>query len=373
MIQVYSNSLGKEELDAVEKVFASKWIGKAKECESFEKELGKYWGVKNVLLVNNCTAGIYIALKAIGIKQGDEVIISTINFVACANAVIEMGGIPVFADVDMYSLNVLPSEIVRLKSNRTKAVIILHYGGVPADIPNILRVCENVPIIEDNANSIVSTYNGCYCGTFGAISVCSFDGMKILSMGDGGAIVVNDEKYLEKITAMRYLGYPKTTVSGLTTSKENDKWWEYDVHYPSGRFISNDILAAIGRVQLIKLPSFIERRKQIWDIYQKELNGLPLIECPQPISQNCTSSYYMYWLRVNLHRNTLARHLYDKGIYTNYRYFPLHLVKGYGSNQKLKNAEHNNDVILNIPLHQNLTDNDVDKIITTIKEFVCPK
>lgn len=359
MISLYSNTLGQEEVEAVRNVLESRWLGKGKECLNFEKELAEKWCVDDVLLTNNCTSAIYIALRTLDI-EGGEVIISSINFVACANAVIELGATPIFADVDEDTLNILPSEIERLKTDKTKAVIILHYGGHPARFDEIKAACENIPIIEDSANSVMSLYKGRYCGTLDYAGVFSFDAMKILVMGDGGALIIKDT---ETAKSLRYLGFATGTTSGTdSVGQGNRKWWEFNIAQPSGRFISNDILASMGRIQLKKVDGFIKKRKKIWDIYQKELKGVALPPDPYP---ETTSSYYMYWIKTDK-RDKLAEYLFDNDIYTTYRYYPLHLVFG---GESLKNAEKINKTTLNIPLHQNLSDIDIEKIIDKIKRF----
>ena len=373
MIPIFSNTLGEEEVNAIAEVFKTRWVGKGKQCEDFEKEFAQHLGIakSNLLLLNCCTAAIYNGLKAIGIKAGDEVIISTSNFVACANAVIDLGAIPVFADVDLRTLNILPSEIERLKTKSTKAVIILHYGGHPSLMDDIKAVCKDkIEIVEDSANSISSSYKGQMCGTFGAAGFWSFDAMKILVMVDGGALYLRDKEAIKRAISLRYLGLAPKTTSGMDAMKEKQtRWWEYDLALTSGRFVSNDVLAAVGRVQLQKLPKFIERRKQIWEYYQQELQNIASIQCPPEPIEGATSSYYLYWIQIEKKRDELAVFLADNGVYTTYRYFPLHLVKYYNAHSKLPNAEKANEITLNIPLHQNLTDDDVQKIVELIKGF----
>lgn len=371
MIPIYSNSLGVEELDAVRKVFDSKWIGRGRECDLFEKELADMWKTEDVLLTNCCSAAINISLRSLGISAGDEVIISSLNFVAIANTVMELGAVPVFADVDPLYFNILPSEIDRLKSARTKAVFMLHYGGHPADFDEIEDACgKNIAVLEDSANSVLSLYKSRYCGTLGAAGVFSFDAMKTLVMGDGGALVIQNSEMRERAKILRYLGLSERTVTGIDSMKQGaSRWWEFEVEEPSGRFISNDILAAIGRVQLKRIPQFIERRKQVWQIYQSAFSSIPEIETPPEPLKDTTGSYYLYWIKLRKNRDALARHLIDNGIYASFRYFPLNLVKKYGSSAILKNALELKEIALNLPIHQNLTDYDIDKIIECVKKF----
>lgn len=373
MIQIFSNSLGKEELQVVQKLFESKWVGKGKECEKFENELGRFFNVNKILFLNNCTSAIYLALRTLGIKKGDEVIIATVNFVACANAVIDIGAKPVFADVDEKTLNILPSEIERLKNSKTKAVIILHYGGHPANLDNITNICRNndIKLIEDSANSIYSNYHGKKCGTFGDAGVWSFDAMKILVTIDGGALYLKDADLMNMATSYRYLGLAPKTTSGIDAlSEENNRWWEFELMSTAGRFVSNDVFASIGRIQLNKLHSFINRRKQIWGLYKEELQNISWLELPPEPLQNTTSTYYLFWLKINnCLRDKFAKYMVENGIYVTYRYFPLHLVKYYKADVMLPNAEKINEETINIPLHQNLNDKEVEFIISKIKRF----
>jgi dTDP-4-amino-4,6-dideoxygalactose transaminase len=372
MIQVYSNSLGDDELEAIRGVFASKWLGMGKECQAMEKELGDLWGTRQVLLMNNCSAALFVSLKALGVGPGDEVIIATVNFLACVNAVLDVGAIPVFADVDPATLNILPEEIVRLRTAKTRAVFILHYGGHPADFDRIREACgPGVAIIEDSANSVASTYKGKACGTLGDAGTFSFDAMKTLVMGDGGALIVRDEEVFRRAKSLRYLGFKDKTTSGVDSLREGQsRWWEFDLDLPSGRFISNDMLAAVGRVQLRKLAGFIARRKEVWTRYQTELAGLPGLSLPPEPLPGCTGSYYIYWIRLEKNRDELARFLADQGVYSTFRYFPLHLVRRYGSSARLPNSETISETTLNLPLHQNLSDSDVDQVVAAVKRFL---
>lgn len=371
MIPIFSNTLAEQELDAVSEVFKSRWVGKGKQCDAFERELSAYLGINKILLLNSCTSAIYVGLRALGIGPGDEVIISSINFVACASAVVDMGATPIFADVDLKTLNILPKEIERLRSKRTRAVLILHYGGHPCPMDEIRRACgEDVAILEDSATAIASSYKGRACGTLAEAGFWSFDSMKILVMTDGGALYLRDDEAFAKARAYRYFGLSSETTSGVDAlAKRKHRWWEYDLVSTSGRFISNDVLAAMGRVQLNKLADFIHRRQQIWDYYQSELADISELQCPPQPLPDTTSSYYLYWIQVEKQRDELAVYLSQNGVYTTFRYYPLHLVKYYQADCCLSNAEYINETTLNIPLHQNLADNEVDKIVGLIKKF----
>lgn len=373
-IQLFSNSLGEEEVSAVRNVFKSRWIGAGNETKMFEKELGEKIGSPNVLLTDTCTAALFMSMKILGIKQGDEVIIPSIHFIGAANAIIAAGAKPMFADVDLKTFNILPSEIERLKTNRTKAVMLLHYGGQPCELDKIMTIAKkhNLKVIEDNANSPFSKYSNQNCGTFGDISCMSFDAMKILAMGNGGAIVLKNKEMYNKTVEFRYFGLKNKGQSGIDNLKDkNKRWWEIELEEIAGRNINCDILSSIGRVQLKKVEGFIKRRKEIWGQFQKGLAGVKILELPPEPAANTKSSYYLYWVKVKgKKRDELANYLVSKGIYCSFRYYPLHLIKKYGyKSKKIANSEIIGETALNLPLHQNLSDADVAKIINAIKEF----
>jgi aminotransferase len=370
MIEIFSNSLGEEELKAIRRVFQSRWIGFSDESRLFEKEFGEKIGENKVLAVSSCTAALFMTMRILDIGPGDEVIVPTINFIGVPNAVVHAGAKPVFADVDKKYLNILPSEIDRLRNKNTKAVFLLHYGGHPCDMDEVRKHCDALFILEDSANSVMSRYKARNCGTLGDIGCFSFDAMKILSMGDGGAIAVKDERLFSRAMEVRYLGI-KNRQSGIDALKEKKKrWWEIELASAENRYLTNDILCAIGRVQLRKLGSFIKRRKEVWLTYQKAFRDLRLIETPPEPLAETESSYYLYWVKVkNNLRDRLAAYLVKNDIYCTFRYYPLHLIKQYGSKGKLQNAEELDREALNLPLHQNLSDKDVEKIVRVVRSF----
>ena len=379
MIQIYSNSLGEEELQSIKEVFDSRWIGKGPKTEEFINNFSKKiitetaMGVAFVsansdqfLTTTCCTEGVFQILDLLELKNGDEVIIPSMSFVGIANAVVSRGAKPVFCDSDRYTLNPSVEDIQSKITNQTKAVILLHYAGTPCkDIFKISELCKanNIFLIEDNANSPFSRIDGVNTGTIGDFGVWSFDAMKILVTGDGGLIYSNKEN-IDKLKKMVYLGLESS--SGLSNTVD-EKWWKFEVSSPSRRSISNDIQAAIGIQQLKKVDTFISKRKEIHKIYTEELTGLPGIRTPN-IPKNSTSSYYMYHIQTNK-RDELAAFLRRKGIYTTFRYYPLHLVKFYNSFGEFPNTEYAANKTLCIPLHQNLSDGDIDYIITQIKKF----
>jgi aminotransferase len=371
MINIFQPQLGNEEVEAVRQVFASNWVGKGRLTKEFEEKFAKSVGVLpvNMRSTNCCSEGLFLSMRLFGIKKDDEVIMPTISFVGAGNAVCAHGAKLILCDVDRRTLNVRAKDIEEKMTKKTKAIMLIHYGGVPCEMDEILNLAakNNVYVIEDSACSIVSTYKGKFCGTIGNMGMWSFDAMKILVCGDGSMLYLKEEAMAQKAEQLMYFGLESK--SGFSNSIDS-KWWEYELSCYGHRSIMNDITAAIALEQLKKLPEFISKRKRIHNIYSEQLESLSWITLPQPLPAYCTSSYYFYHIQVKDGiRDNLAAFLRKNGIYTTFRYYPLHWVKYYGIDDILKNAELAANTTLCIPIHHSLTDNDVDIIISKIKAF----
>ena len=371
MINIYQPSLGEEELSAISDVFKSNWIGKGKKESEFVLNFAKKLNVdpNHFLSTSSCTEGLFQIFSLLNFPNDSEVIIPSIHFIGAANAIKHHGLNPVFCDVDKHTLNCDLNYIKEKVTPKTKAIVVLHYGGSPCDIENINKFCKdnNIILIEDNANSPFSKYNSTPTGTIGDFGVWSFDAMKILVTGDGGMIYCRNKEFCEKLKTNSYLGL--LSESGLK-NKIDKKWWEFDISSPGRRSIVNDIQSAIGIEQLKKVNKFISIRKKIHKKYDKAFSSLDWIKTPT-LNNDCLSSYYMYHIQLPSleERDSLSGHLRESGIYTTFRYYPLHLVGYYKSNVNLPNTEYAANHTLCIPLHQSLTESDVDKIIKSIKEF----
>ena len=371
IIQIFQPELRTEELEAVRKVFESNWIGKGKITDQFETGFADFLGTRRETIrsITCCTEGLFQSMELLRVGPGDEVILPSISFVGAANAVASCGARPVFCDVDKRELNPTAELIEQKITNKTKAVIILHYGGVPCLIDEIYGLTrqKKIALIEDSACSVASRYKGKACGTFGDIGVWSFDAMKILVTGDGGMIYCRDPETAKRAEEQTYLGL--TTRSG-TSNTVDKKWWEFEISCFGRRAIMNDVSSAIGLVQLKKLPHFINRRKEIHETYESSFSKLDWLKPPPTLPSCLDSSYYFYWVQTQPElRDQLAQHLRDNNIYTTFRYYPLHRVKYYGSTGRLPNSEEAAKSTLCIPIHQSLTDSDLDRIIECIRSF----
>jgi len=380
-INIYQPALVQEELDAIKEVFESNWLGKGPKTYEFIKQFAsrlttttslstrasvELASPDNLLTVSSCTEGLFQVVDLF-VEPGDEVILPSISFVGAANAILAKGATPVFCDVNPRTLNPSVEDIDRCITKKTTAVIVLHYAGVPCDIERITELCShrNIKLIEDNANSPFSHVNMKSTGTFGNVGLWSFDSMKQLVIGDGGMIYCNKLEDKERLDKLTYLGLESK--SGFSNTID-DKWWEFNISSPSRRSTTNDIQAAMGIEQLKKVDAQLIKRKQIHTLYSKELASIDWLHVPLELPIGNTSSYYMYHIQTS-HRDELAKYLRLKGIYTTFRYYPLHLVEYFNSNAKLPNTEYAANHTLCIPLHQSLSDDDVQLIISSIKGF----
>ena len=196
--------------------------------------------------------------------------------------------------------------------------------------------------------------------------------MKILVTGDGGMMTFQKEEYLEKALQYRYLGLPSRLKSGTDSlKKDNSNWWEIELGSSSGRFVSNDIISSIALEQIKKVDGFMSKRKEVWDTYKSELKDLDWLVLPPEPMDGCTTSYFLFWLRIkNGWRDEFAKYMIDNGVYVTFRYYPLHKIELYKEfSLPLKNADEICETTINLPVHQNLTDYNVEHIINTIKNF----
>lgn len=371
MINVMQPTLGKEELDALDKVFKSNWLGKGKKVDEFEEIYANHLGVdKNqVITTNCCSEGLFSSMRLFDIKPGDEVIVPTISFVGAGNAVCAAGAKLVLCDVDPHTLNARACDIEKVITPKTKAILLLHFGGIPCEMDEIMELAKkhNLVVIEDSAAGPCSTYKGKAVGTIGDMGMWSFDAMKILVCGDGACLYFKDPKIRHKAERWMYFGLE--TKSGYENSVAQ-KWWEFDISCFGHRAIMNDMTACMAIEQYKKLPSYMEKRKHVHDYYTNELASLDWIDLPPVLPEYVTTSYYFYHIQINNgKRDLLAKFLRENGIYTTYRYFPLHRVPGYGVTGNFPNADYAADNTLCLPIHQSLSDDDLKLIVSKIKEF----
>jgi aminotransferase len=371
MLNVFQPSLGEDELEAVRRVFQSNWIGKGVVTGQFEAAFAHHVGVDRTLVrsVASCTEALFQSMGLLGLNPGDEVVMPTISFVGAGNAVAGNGLRPVFCDVDSRTLNPTAKLIEECVTPRSRAVLILHYGGVPCAMDEIVDMVRrrNLLLIEDSACSVASSYDGCACGTFGDVGAWSFGPTKALTTGDGGMIYCRTLEMSDR--AEKAVCWGLIQKSGYANAVDS-KWWEFEISGFGRHAMMNDIASAIGLEQLKKLASFIDRRREVHETYDRELANLDWLERPPPIPERARSSYYFYWIQMAPERrDRLAHFLRTRKIYTTFRYHPLHCVKSYGATTRLPKAEQAASRTLCLPLHQSLSLSDVGRVVESIRQF----
>jgi aminotransferase len=374
MINAFQPSLGDEELAAVREVFQTSWVGRGDRVEAFETAFARHLGVSadQLTSVNSCTEATFLAMELAGVGPGCEVVLPTVSFVGAGNAAASRGSRPVFCDVDPRTLNARVGDVEAVLTPATRAVLLLHYGGYPGDVAEIASLCRErgIFLVEDSACSVASQVDGHACGTFGDFGVWSFDHGKIAVTVDGGMLFARDPEVAARAAKLAYFGLEQ--FSGFSQAKVTQtRWWQFEVSSFSRRSIMNDMMAAIGCVQLRRLPSFLDRRREIVARYDRELADMADLVLPPPLPDGHVTSYYLYWVQMDERiRDAVARDLYERGIYSTFRYPPLHQVRAYGADVRLPGAERAAATTLNLPLHQALSDADVDLILDTLREAV---
>jgi len=364
--------LGQDEIDAVVNVLKSKWLSTGAVTQEFEAEFAKYLGVKHAFAVSSGTAALHIAHQVLGIGPGDEVIVPSLTFVATANAVLYAGAAPVFADItSLDNFNISPQDIPSRITDKTKAITVVHYGGYPCDMDVIMEIArENgLKLIEDAAHAPGAEYKGKKLGTIGDIGCFSFFANKNLVTGEGGMIVTNDDALAEKIRIMRSHG-----MTTLTWDRHKGHAHSYDVAGLGFNYRIDEIRAAIGLIQLGKLGHNNERRKHIVEEYEKQLQGIPEISIPFNTFVG-KPSYHIFpiLLAETVSREALIENLKADGVQTSIHYPPIHLFTYYrnrfGYNEGLLPiTEKAGTQEITLPLHPLMKEEDVEYIVSKIKE-----
>ncbi|MDF2943787.1 MAG: beta-eliminating lyase family protein [Herbinix sp.] len=296
-IYLASPTMNGREMKFIEEAFASNWIAPlGPNVNEFERELAAYVGTSHAAALSSGTAAIHLALKAAGINQGDIVFCSSLTFSATCNPILYQGAIPVFIDSERDTWNMDPNALSKAfaKYPNAKAVVIVNLYGTPAKLDEILSICNeyNVPLIEDAAESLGATYRGKQTGTFGRFGIYSFNGNKIITTSGGGMLVSEDGEDIEKA---RFWS---------TQSREKERHYEHkEIGY---NYRMSNIIAGIGRGQLLSLDKHIELKKKIYETYKKSLEDICDITL-NPIPENCEPNYWLTCITIN--RDSKIKHL----------------------------------------------------------------
>lgn len=365
MINVFGSLMGPEELEEVRTSLEAQWIGIGPKTAAFEKQFAERLGLPGMVLLDSGSNALHLAVKLLDLPPGSDVIVPSFTWISCAHAVVLCGHRPVFADVDLNTHNITRATVEAARTPNTKAVMVVHYGGLPVRVDEIQAL--GLPVIEDAAHATDSRLKGVACGGLGDVGIYSFDAVKNLAMGEGGGLTAKDPARIARAKQLRYCGIGK---SGFEASANKARWWEYSITDFFPKMLPSDIAASIGLAQLRKLDAMQAKRKEIWETYQREFVSIGWMIRPQDAPADARHSYFTYCVRVpGGKRDAFARHLYDRGIYTTLRYHPLHLNPIYGSKAKLPVCERLNEEALSLPIHPGLKPADVAKILAEVKAF----
>ena len=369
MIKSSRGCCGAEELAEVKEAFDYGYFGLAYKTNEFEQEMAKYLNTDRfVITTNTGTNALHLALDTIGVKEGDEILMPSFTFVATAQAVEMCGATPVFCEVhpDTFLLDV--EDVKKKITKKTKAIIPVHYAGRPCDMDAFLKIKEEtgIRIIEDAAHAFGTYYKGKKIGSFGDITCFSFDSIKVMTCGEGGAIVTNDPDFDDLSRKKRLLGIDRKTMHVKDWKKRS---WIYDVPTLGYRYHMSNINAAIGLAQIKKVDKFIARRRELCHLYDNELRDVKGIErMPEGYD---TITPFMYVIRgKDGNRNQLKDFLMEHDIESGISYIPCHHFSLFHKDtDNLPITDQIFEEILCLPMHYELSDNDVKEVANVIKEF----
>ena len=369
--------IGDDEINAVSEVLASKWISTGPKTAEFERRFAEYIGVKHALAVSSCTAALHLSLVAAGIGEGDEVITTPYTFTATSEAIGYTGAKPVFVDIDPRTLNIDVDKISEKLTPRTKAILPVHIAGVPCDMDALLEICksQNLALIDDAAHAIPTDYKDRRIGSIGDLSVFSFYANKNLTSAEGGMITTNSDEYAEIIKPMRLHGLNKDSWA----RQSNRSVWHYQVDSQGYKYNMTDIQAAMGLCQLMKLNKQIEVRGKYIQIYQERLGKIPEIVTP-PGETHHRHSWHLYIIQLRtdqlkISRDDFVEAMRDANIECSVHYIPLHLFSYYQKRYGYREgdfpcAETAFERVVSLPLHMDLTVDDVHTVVDTIRDIL---
>jgi dTDP-4-amino-4,6-dideoxygalactose transaminase len=371
--------IGEEEIAAVSEALRSGWVTTGPKTKEFEQAFTAFLGggVES-LAVNSATAGLHLALEALGIGPGDEVITTTLTFTATTEVVRYLGADPVLVDVDPVTLNIDVSKIRAAITPRTKAIMPVHYGGLACPMAEILAIaCEHgLKVVEDAAHALPSTCGGALIGQLESdITVFSFYANKTMTTGEGGMVVTRNPELAKRMKVMRLHGMNRDAFDRFTSKTPA---WYYEVVAPGFKYNLTDIASAIGIHQLAKLPRFLKRRQYLAARYFDKLAALPLV-LPADAPAGDVHSWHLYVIRLaaeaRVSRDDVIQGLSDRGIGTSVHYVPLHRQPYWRDRYQLTpemfpQADAAYRSMISIPLFTAMSDADQDRIVTALGEVL---
>ncbi|HKM67294.1 MAG TPA: DegT/DnrJ/EryC1/StrS aminotransferase family protein [Candidatus Acidoferrum sp.] len=364
-----------EEIQGVLDVLHSGWLTTGPKVRQFESAFAQYVGAKHAVAFGSCTAALHLALAAINLQEGDEVILPTMTFASTGEVVLYFKARPVLVDCAKDSFHMDPEAIECAISPRTKAIIPVHFAGIPCDMDAILAIAEKhgVKVIEDAAHSLPTYYKGRMIGTIGDMTCFSFYATKTLTTGEGGMITTENPQHAERLRILSLHGISKDAWKRYTA----EGTWRYDILETGYKYNLTDMQAALGLAQLSKCDAMREKRAAIADSYIRALQGLEAFRTPITPS-DVQHAWHLYVLQVNsgalrIDRNRVIEELKNRGIGTSVHFIPLHLHTlyqqlGYRVGE-FPNAEERFEGSISLPIYPGLTELETDRVIEALHDI----
>lgn len=377
-IPFHRPSIGQEEVDAVCSVLASKWLTTGPATHQFEREFAAYIGCKYALAVNSATAALQLALDAIGLAPGDEVLVPTYTFTATAEVVTYFGGRPVLCDSEPGGFNIDPVDAERRITTRTRAIIPVHFAGEPCRLDAIHRLAARyqLRVIEDAAHALPASYRGQRIGTTSEMAAFSFYATKTITTGEGGMLVTDNDEFARRIATMRLHG-----ISGDAWKRySNAGSWFYEVQDAGYKLNLCDLLSSLGSAQLAKCDRFYQQRRAIAEYYRDAFSGVQELEIPPAGEDGVEHSWHLFALRIrpsllNLDRNEFIQELKQRGVGTSVHFIPLHLhpfyQRAYGYREgEFPHAEDAYSRCLSLPMFPDMSPEEMRRVVASVEGIV---
>jgi len=367
-----------EEIREVVDSLQSGWITTGPKVKRFEDDFKAYVGAGYAVPLSSATAGLELALRAMGIGPGDEVITTPMTFAATVNVIIHVGAAPVLADIEPGTLNIDVSKIREKITARTKAMIPVHFAGLPCDMDAVFALADEfgLKVLEDAAHAVGTEYRGKRVGSFDTVSVFSFHPIKNITTGEGGMVCTHDEKVAEEVSLLKFHGMSREAWKRYSAQGTPN----YDIVLPGYKFNMMDIQAALGIHQLAKLDRFIQRRAAIADYYNTAFSGVEEVITPASAPYPYRHAWHLYTPLVRIEklgidRDQFMAELKKENIGTGLHFKAVHHHPWYRDNMpvpagSLPNADYASDRILSLPLFPRMTMEDAGDVVEAVKNVI---